>query len=550
MASIHVLGLVCFSLILSTHSVLAALDYEQALTKPLAAIDYEQALTKPLAAIDYEQAFTKPLAAIDYEQALTKPTSAIDYEQAFTKSLAAIDYKQALTKSLLYFEAQRSGKLPPGQRVQWRGDSALKDGSDAGVDLDGGYYDAGDNVKFGFPMAFTITMLSWSTIEFASKLETKNELSNALDAIKWGTDYLIKAHPQPNVLYGEVGDGGSDHTCWQRPEDMTTPRTSFKIDEQHPGSDLAGETAAAFAAASIAFKDKDPTYSGKLLTHAKQLFEFARSHAGVYQNSINVAGQFYSSSGYEDELLWAAAWLHRATDDKSYLDYLGQAGNTGGARTVFSWDDKFVGAQVLVAKLVLEGKVPADSGPWSQYKNQAEQFICSCIQKGNNNVKKTPGGLLWFLPFNNLQYTAAATLIATVYSEYLSPKRASIQCSGGIVQAPALLDLARSQVDYILGSNPNGMSYMVGFGSKYPTQIHHRGASIVSFKKDPSPVACQAGFDAWFNKNAPNPNVLDGAIVGGPNDSDGYTDSRSNFQMAEAATVNTAPLVGVLAKLA
>lgn len=49
--------------------------------------------------------------------------------------------------------------------------------------------------------------------------------------------------------------------------------------------------------------------------------------------------------------MWAAAWLHRATDDKTYLDYLGQAGNTGGARTVFSWDDKFIGAQVLVAKV-------------------------------------------------------------------------------------------------------------------------------------------------------------------------------------------------------
>ena len=48
-------------------------------------------------------------------------------------AVAAIDYGQALTKSLLYFEAQRSGKLPAQQRVQWRGDSALKDGSDAGV---------------------------------------------------------------------------------------------------------------------------------------------------------------------------------------------------------------------------------------------------------------------------------------------------------------------------------------------------------------------------------------------------------------------------------
>lgn len=114
-------------------------------------------------------------------------------------------------------------------------------------------------------------MLSWSTIEFGSKLDVKSELSNALDAIKWGTDYLIKAHAAPNVLYGEIGDGDSDHECWQRPEDMTTPRTTFKIDEQHPGADLAGETAAALAAASIAFKDKDSKYASELLTHAKEV---------------------------------------------------------------------------------------------------------------------------------------------------------------------------------------------------------------------------------------------------------------------------------------
>ena len=135
----------------------------------------------------------------------------------------------------------------------------------------GGYYDAGDNVKFGFPFAFTITMLSWSTIEFQAQLEAKNELSNALDAIKWGTDYFIKAHPEPNVLYGQVGDGESDHSCWQRPEDMTTPRTTFKIDEEHPGSDLAAETAAAFAAASIAFKPSNPKYASQLIEHAKQV---------------------------------------------------------------------------------------------------------------------------------------------------------------------------------------------------------------------------------------------------------------------------------------
>ena len=72
------------------------------------------------------------------------------------------------------------------------------------VDLVGGYYDAGDNVKFGLPMAFTLTMMSWSIIEYGKQIAAGGELGHAMDALKWGTDYLIKAHPEPNVLYGEV----------------------------------------------------------------------------------------------------------------------------------------------------------------------------------------------------------------------------------------------------------------------------------------------------------------------------------------------------------
>lgn len=106
-------------------------------------------------------------------------------------------------------------------------------------------------------------------------------------------------------------------------------------------------------------------------------------------------------------------------------------------------------------------------------------------------------------------------------------------------------------MNYILGSNPRKLSYMVGInGISYPQRVHHRGASIVSIKKDPAPVTCKGGYELWFNKNTPNPNVLVGAIVGGPDENDGYTDSRSNFQMAEPSTTTPAPLVGVLARLA
>lgn len=68
-----------------------------------------------------------------------------------------------------------------------------------------------------------------------------------------------------------MGDGDSDHYCWQRPEDMTTSRQAYRIDANHPGSDLAGETAAAMAAASIVFSHSNPSYANELLTHAQQV---------------------------------------------------------------------------------------------------------------------------------------------------------------------------------------------------------------------------------------------------------------------------------------
>ncbi|MFS8028709.1 putative cellulase [Helianthus anomalus] len=184
----------------------------------------------------------------------------------FAPSATAHDYSDALRKCILFFEGQRSGKLPADQRVKWRSHSALHDGASAGVDLTGGYYDAGDNIKFGFPMAFTTTMLAWSVIDFGKTMGS--ELGNAVRAVKWGTDYLLKATATNGVVYVQVGDAISDHNCWERPEDMDTLRTAYKIDRNHPGSDVAGETAAALAAASIVFRSRDPAYSRILLNRA------------------------------------------------------------------------------------------------------------------------------------------------------------------------------------------------------------------------------------------------------------------------------------------
>ncbi|GMQ05712.1 hypothetical protein CsSME_00050628 [Camellia sinensis var. sinensis] len=464
------------------------------------------------------------------------------------------DYGQALSKSILFFEAQRSGYLPSSQRVQWRGNSGLNDGKTNGVDLVGGYYDAGDNVKFGLPMAFTITMMSWSIVEYGKQMAASGELSHAMDAVKWGTDYLIKAHPQPHVLYGEVGDGDTDHYCWQRPEEMTTSRQAYKIDPSNPGSDLAGETAAAMAAASLVFRHSNPSYANELLTHSQQLFEFADKYRGKYDASITVAQKYYRSvSGYDDELLWGAAWLYMATNNQYYLSYLGNNGDalggTGWAMTEFGWDVKYAGVQTLVAKLLMGGKAGNYASVFEKYQQNAEYFMCSCLGKGNRNVQKTPGGLIFQQSWNNLQFVTSSSFLLTVYSDYLTSAAKNLNCASGTVSPSELLSFAKSQVDYILGDNPRATSYMVGYGSNYPSQVHHRAASIVSMKVDPTFVTCRGGYGTWFSRKASDPNTLTGAVVGGPDAYDNFADQRDNYEQTEPATYNNAPLLGILARL-
>ncbi|XP_061338191.1 endoglucanase 11-like [Gastrolobium bilobum] len=472
----------------------------------------------------------------------------------FTTS-QAFDYADALSKSLLYFEAQRSGRLPYNQRVTWRDHSGLTDGLEQGVDLVGGYYDAGDHVKFGLPMAFTVTMLSWGAIEYWEEIADAGELEHTLEAIKWGTDYFIKAHTSPNVLWAEVGDGDTDHYCWQRPEDMTTSRRAFKIDENNPGSDLAGETAAAMAAASIVFRKTNPHYSTLLLHHAQQLFEFGDKYRGNYDASVGVVKSYYASvSGYMDELLWAATWLYKATDKEEYFEYVisnaDTFGGTGWSISEFSWDVKYAGIQVIASTFLNEAKHKKHGDILEQYRSKAEYYICSCLNKNNgSNVERTPAGLLYVRQWNNMQYVSTAAFMLTLYSEYLQNTNQKLSCHGGTVDHEEVFSFAKSQVDYILGSNPMNMSYLVGYGPSYPKRVHHRGASIVSYKENKGFIGCTQGYDNWYGSQAPNPNVLIGALVGGPNWQDNFEDQRNNFMQTEACTYNTAPLVGVFAKI-
>ncbi|PWA45772.1 endoglucanase [Artemisia annua] len=447
------------------------------------------------------------------------------------------DYKDALGKAILFFEGQRSGKLPWTQRVKWRCDSALVDGVSKNVNLSGGYYDAGDNVKFGWPMAYTVALLSWAAIEYSEPINSVSQLDYLRSEIRWGADYILKAHVSANKLYTQVGDGNKDHACWERPEDMDTPRTVIEINTSTPGTEVAADSAAALAAASIVFKGVDPKYSSRLLKHSKSLFRFGDKYRGSYQGSC----PFYCSySGYHDELLWAAAWLHKASGERRYLNYAISHREWSQPATEFSWDNKFAGAQTLFAKEYFSGKHELET-----FKRGADSFVCAIMpNSGSTQIRTTPGGLLYTRDSSNFQYASSASMVLLVYSLMIVEP---IQCGSTKFTPAEIKSFAKSQVDYILGNNPMKMSYMVGYGDKYPTQLHHRGASIDSVYNHPAKVGCNDGYSSYFSSSKPNPNIHVGAIVGGPNSNDGFSDTRSDYSHLEPTTYMNAAFVGSVA---
>ncbi|MCY7278692.1 MAG: glycoside hydrolase family 9 protein [Phormidesmis sp. CAN_BIN44] len=435
-------------------------------------------------------------------------------------SSSALNYGEALGKSFLFYEAQRSGKLPSTNRISWRGDSAMRDGADVGVDLTGGYYDAGDHVKFGFPMASSMTMLGWGVVQYRNAYQQSGQLDEALDAIKWGTDYILKAHTAPNEFWGQVGLGGADHAYWGAPETMTIARPTFKIDAQHPGSDLAGEAAAALASASIAFRPTDSAYADRLLTHATQLFSFADTYRGKYSDSIPDAASFYSSYGYMDELVWSATWLHKAIEAKGGTDtfYLNKAQSYYQGASVGwtqSWDEKSYGAAVLLAQ---------ETGD-SRYRTDVENWLNHWSDQSGAGIKYTPGEFAWLDQWGSARYSANTAFVAGVYSDTVNDP------------GDRYSNFAKGQIDYLLGDNPNNRSYVVGFGNNAPRNPHHRGAHGSTTNN--------------INNPETNRNVLTGALVGGlsaPTDN-AYSDDRTNFITNEVALDYNAGFTGALARM-
>ncbi|TFJ85003.1 hypothetical protein NSK_003427 [Nannochloropsis salina CCMP1776] len=455
---------------------------------------------------------------------------------------------EVLQLSSLFYEAQRSGKLPPSQRVRWRKDACMDDGQDVGEDLAGGYFDAGDYIQFTVPMAYSMTVLLWGLIRYEDAYVAAGELGHMRDTVKWGLDWLLKTHTDRNELYVQIADE-VDHCRWGPPETINYLRRSYKVTCLNPGSQPGTRgreggreggredsrrvlvtrsqyapsscfksvrksrlwsqvlfssfllpsfptsvmnTASAMAAGAIAFRNHDPAYAATLLQHAEELFAFADMCPGDWiRNGTIPAGNFYNDGGrYLDEHAFAAAWLHKATGKKEYLDkaiatFYQCCYVPGGYQvSVLDWADMTMGINLLLY----------EATQWNDFKdaviNRQKAFM--------NKIPRTPKGLSYYNEWGPNRYAANAAFTALVAAEF------------GF-EVDYFRSYAASQINYMLGDCCGGKkSFLIGFGPSWPNSYHHRAASC----KGTDCRCTQQDF----------PHILWGGLLGGPEKDDTISD--------------------------
>lgn len=438
------------------------------------------------------------------------------------------NYGEALQKSLMFYEFQMSGEMPDDIRTNWKGNSAMSDGNDAGVDLTGGWYDAGDHVKFNLPMSYSSTMLAWSYLESKKAYEQSGQDVYMLEQLKFVNDYFIRCQTDEHTYCFQVGSGGADHAVWCAAEVMQMSRPSYFVnDTTKGGGAVVASTAASLAAASMAFADNDADFSADCLTHAESLFKIAEKNPGDgYYDSV--AGSFYKSwSGSADQLSWSAIWLYMATGEDNYLDkaqgYATKWGKEGqsdfvGYKWAQCWDDVHYGTAVLLAK-------ETGNKFYTDVVERNLDYWSTGTKDTNERIKYTPKGLAWLDTWGSLRYATTQAFLAAVYAD-------SDKCSKDKISS--YQKFAKQQADYALGSS--GRSYVCGFGKNSPVNPHHRSA--------------HAG---WENNVSGEPktnrHVLYGALVGGPDSSDGYKDDRNDYVSNEVACDYNAGFTGLCAKI-
>jgi len=323
-----------------------------------------------------------------------------------------------------------------------------------------GWYDAGDYNKYIVNSGISTGTLLLAYENYSSYFDTltwnipesANNRADLLDEILWNLDWMLTMQ-DPN-------DGGVYHKTTEAQfcgmlmphEASNTPRYVAA-----KGTSATLNFAATAALAARIFKTKNPEYAQKCLAAAKKAWAWAEKNPQVEYHDPKAEAGFpqvrtgwYGDGNFDDERLWAASELYIATLDTAYSAHI---------------------------------QLNRDfSIPWWQ---SVETLALYSLY---NNRSLVAGGIDTALVVEKLMHKANELLTRQQHNPYRTPitdfpwGSSGVMANKGIwllygyriTQNADYYNAALACFDYLLGRNATGYSFVVGYGSKFSQNIHHR----------------------------------------------------------------------------
>lgn len=410
--------------------------------------------------------------------------------------------------------------------------SAASDKRPAGTIISSprGWLDAGDYNKYIVNSGITVGTLLSSYEDFPDYYksrslnipESNNSIPDLLDEVLWNLRWMLTMQdPNDGGVYHKLTNASFDKMVM--PHECTDPRYVVQ-----KSTAAALDFAAVMAQSSRIFRrfSKElPGLADSCLLAAKNAWAWAEKNPNVAyeQNAINkefdpdITTGAYGDRNFADEWVWAACELFATTRDKEYLPKI--AVNPTEKVRVPSWN------QVLLLGYytLIRNKKDVPAPLLSTIKDQ----VVALANDLSNNVSERSymtvmGGSVRDFIWGSSS-VAANQGIAMIYAYKITRNKKYIE-------------LALTNVDYLLGRNATGYSFVTGHGDKTPMHIHHRPSEADGIP-EPIPGLLSGG---------PNPGKQDGCVYASSIPNEAFTDDVCSYASNEVAINWNAPLVYLL----
>jgi endoglucanase len=390
-----------------------------------------------------------------------------------------------------------------------------------------GWIDAGDYNKYVVNSGITTSTLLSAYDDFSSYYdslnlnipESKNALPDILDEALWNLRWMLTMQ-DPN-------DGGVYHKCTNAkfdgmvmPDKATSPR--YVVQKGTAASLNLAAVAAQAARIFQRYNKQTPGLSDSCLSAAKKAWAWAKQNPSVEydQNKMNqsfdpdVSTGGYGDNKFDDEFLWAAAELAVTTKDAVYFKEINLP--VASSEQVPSWN-----------QVALLGYYALSRSNEKSQRELVDEVRKRIIDKANALVEKVEQQ-----PYHAPMGSSAKDFVwgsnAVAANQGVLLIRAF-----QITKDKKYLNNALSNLDYILGRNATGYSFVTGYGDKTPMHIHHRPSEADGIA-EPVPGLLAGG---------PNPGMQDKCHYNSSVPDEAYVDDVCSYASNEVAINWNAPLV-------